>query len=189
MKNLTLILLIFALNLILSCEKPSNFSINSKAYNFVLVDNGSLVSLKDFEKRYKVILLYFGYTHCPDVCPTVLHKLSKAYDELGPYKKYVKVMFITLDPDRDTPAVADQYAKFFNPAFSGLSGSKKDIEEVAKKYNVIYKIVPSKSQGYLIDHSDNIYLIYHNKLNAIFTNESQNPNNIAKYIIDLLDKH
>lgn len=187
-RKLTLLMCILSLYSILSCEKPQNFSIKGKTYNFVLMNKDKSVSLKDYEKRYKVILLYFGYTHCPDVCPTVLHKLSVMYNDLGSYKKYVKVIFITLDPKRDTPDIADTYAKFFNKDFTGLSGTQDAIEKTAKAYGVLYKIVPSKSEGYLIDHSDNIYLIYNKSLETIFQDKDQNPMYMASYIKKLLNK-
>ncbi len=120
------------------------------------------------------------------MCPTVLHKLSTMYNSLGQYKKDVKVIFITLDPHRDTPKIADSYAKFFNKDFTGLSGDQNIIKKVATAYGVVYKVVPSKSEGYLIDHSDNIYLIYNKSLKTVFTNENQNPQYMASYIKKLI---
>ncbi len=172
--------------LIASCERPPNTSLNAKPYDFVLTDNDKLLSLENEEKKYKVILLYFGYTHCPDVCPTVLHKLSDMYNLLGSYQKNVKVIFITLDPKRDTPAIVSEYVKFFNKDFTGLSGSENAIKKTAKAYGVVYKVVPSKSEGYLIDHSDNIYVIYNKSLKTVFFDKDQGPYYMASYIKELL---
>jgi protein SCO1/2 len=108
------------------------------------------------------------------------------YNTLGDDKKYVKVVFITLDPKRDTPNIADEYAKFFNKNFSGLSGDPGYIKKVADSYGVVYKIVPSKTQGYLIDHTDNIYVIYNKSLKTIFFDKDQNPSYMASYIKHLL---
>ena len=118
--------------MLFSCEKPVNQSINAKPFDFKLLSGNKEVSLKDYENRYKVVLIYFGYIHCPDICPTVLHRLSSMYNMLGDDKKYVKVVFITLDPKRDTPNIADEYAKFFNKDFSGLSGDPGYIKKLLK---------------------------------------------------------
>jgi len=185
-RKLTLIFVVIFSILLFSCEKLVNPSINAKPFDFKLLSGNKEVSLKDYEKRYKVVLIYFGYTHCPDVCPTVLHRLSSMYNMLGDDKKYVKVVFITLDPKRDTPNIADEYAKFFNKNFSGLSGDPGYIKKVADSYGVVYKIVPSKTQGYLIDHTDNIYVIYNKSLKTIFFDKDQNPSYMASYIKHLL---
>ncbi|GAB6078630.1 SCO family protein [Hydrogenobaculum acidophilum] len=186
MRKLTLIFVSIFSILLFSCEKPQNIDIKGRPFNFKLLSKDKQVSLKDYEKRYKVILIYFGYTHCPDVCPTVLHRLSSMYDMLGSDRKYVKVLFITLDPKRDTPSIANEYAKFFNKNFSGLSGNPNYIKKVADNYGVVYKIVPSKTEGYLIDHTDNIYVIYNKSLKTIFFDKDQNPAYMASYIKKLL---
>ncbi len=186
MRKLTLIFVVIFSILFFSCEKQVNPSINAKPFNFKLFSGNKEISLKDYENRYKVILIYFGYTHCPDVCPTVLHRLSSMYDMLGNDRKYVKVLFITLDPKRDTPKIANKYAKFFNKDFSGLSGNPNYIKKVADSYGVVYKIVPSKTEKYLIDHTDNIYVIYNESLKTIFFDKDQNPTYMASYIKKLL---
>ena len=123
---------------------------------FSLTDaSGARRSLEDF--RGRLVLLYFGYTFCPDVCPTDLLALKAVLDQHG---KNLSVLFITLDPERDTPAQLAAYLPHFDARIVGLTGSAAEIREVADRYKAYYAKVPVKgSAAYLVDHSGGVYLL------------------------------
>ena len=127
---------------------------------FTLVDQtGKTVTDQDFRGRY--MLVFFGFTHCPDVCPAELQVMSAALDALGPKADGVVPIFITLDPERDTQAAMGAYVKNFGPRFVGLTGSSEQIAAAAKAYRVAYsKFQQDKtSSDYSIDHSALVYLM------------------------------
>jgi protein SCO1/2 len=127
---------------------------------FTLVDQaGKTVTDQDFRGRY--MLVFFGFTHCPDICPAELQVMSAALDELGPKADQVVPVFITLDPERDTQAAMAAYVKNFSPRFVGLTGSPEAIAAAAKAYRVAYsKFQQDKSTSdYSIDHSALVYLM------------------------------
>lgn len=117
---------------------------------------GNIRTLADF--RGKVVVLFFGYVHCPDVCPTTLADLAQVMRLLGPQADRVQVLFVTVDPDRDTPALLAEYVPAFHPSFLGLYGTPQETAEVAKRFNIVYQKQPSAS-GYNVDHSAGSYLI------------------------------
>ncbi len=120
--------------------------------------HGQRRSLEDFHG--KVVVLFFGYTHCPDVCPTTLGELGITLKRLGPDASKVQVLFVTLDPARDTPAVLAQYVPSFNPSFLGLTGTDEEIARAAKSFKVFYKKQESASKaGYTMDHSANTFVL------------------------------
>lgn len=125
--------------------------------DFRLVDHqGRVRTLADF--RGKVVLLNFGYTHCPDICPTTLAGLAAAMERLGAQARQVQVLFVTLDPARDTPALLAGYLPFFHPDFLGLSGDEAATATVARNFRVLYQKQHTGSQaGYSVDHSTGIY--------------------------------
>ena len=126
---------------------------------FTLVDQtGKSITDKDFRGKY--MLIFFGYTYCPDVCPTELQVMMAALDTLGPRAAEVQPIFITIDPDRDTPEVMQSYVENFGPSLVGLTGTAEQIAQVAKAYRVYYaKSGNTKTQDYLMDHSSIIYLM------------------------------
>jgi protein SCO1/2 len=127
---------------------------------FALVDQtGKTVTDQDFRGRY--MLAFFGFTHCPDICPAELQVMSAALDALGPKADSVVPIFITLDPERDTQAAMGAYVKNFGPRFVGLTGSSEQIAAAAKAYRVAYsKFQQDKtSRDYSIDHSALVYLM------------------------------
>ena len=127
---------------------------------FSLVDqNGKRVSEKTYAGKF--MLVYFGYTFCPDVCPTELQVMSTALDLLGSQAKRIQPIFITIDPARDTAAVLADYMSNFHDSFIGLTGTPQEIRAVTKKYRVYYAKVKEKGSGedYLMDHSSIIYLM------------------------------
>ena len=108
----------------------------------------------------KVVLLYFGYTFCPDACPTDLKSIADAIEILGPDGRRIQPVFITLDPQRDKPAQIGRYAESFNPSFAALSGTEDEIRRVALSYKVFYeKVSVSGSDQYLIDHTSFTYAL------------------------------
>jgi len=128
--------------------------------------DGSELTLSRF--RGKVVVLEFGFTHCPTVCPVTLGNLRRAVDELGPSAKDVQVVFVTVDPERDTPERLRQYLEFFNPAFLGATGMSADLDSrsaeidvVQKAYGVFAQRTPL-SGGYDVHHSSSVYLIDRN---------------------------
>ncbi len=106
------------------------------------------------EFRGKVVVLFFGFMQCPDVCPTTLSEAAAALKELGPKADEVQVLFITVDPERDTPELLAQYVTAFHPKFLGLRGNDKELEQAAKLFKVYYAKSPSPTgDGYSMDHS------------------------------------
>ena len=113
-------------------------------------------SLADFSG--KVVVLFFGYTHCPDFCPTTLSDLAQVMRLLGKDAERVQVLFVTLDPERDTRELLAQYAPAFYPSFLGLSGDVQATREAAKAFGVSYQKQGGKN-GYTLDHSTGTYII------------------------------
>ncbi len=135
---------------------------------FSLTDqNGTARHDSDF--RGKLMLVYFGYVYCPDICPTTLAAMSQALDQLGPESDQVQPIFITVDPERDTPAQLKLYAANFHPRLLALTGSADQVAAAEKDYRVYAKKVPEPGQAdYLMDHSSFIYLMDRNgKLAAL----------------------
>jgi protein SCO1 len=127
---------------------------------FQLVDSaGHPVTDQAFRGKY--MLVYFGYTFCPDVCPTTLSDVATALDKLGPRAEQLQPLFITVDPQRDTPAVVGQYAANFSPRLVGLTGTPDQIATVAREYHVYYArhTTGSKPGDYSMDHSSILYLM------------------------------
>jgi cytochrome oxidase Cu insertion factor (SCO1/SenC/PrrC family) len=129
------------------------------AGNFTLTDqDGQPFQLARL--RGKVALLFFGYTSCPDACPTTLSKLSRVYKMLDPEADRVITLFVSVDPGRDTPSVLKEYLKYFRVNSVGLTGTKEEIDSVVRKYGARYEIEKSDSAaGYHINHSTDLYLL------------------------------
>jgi protein SCO1 len=119
--------------------------------------DGQAVTDQDF--RGRPFLAFFGFTHCPDVCPTTLFEVSEIFRNLGPDADRVRAIFFTVDPERDTPAALKEYLSSFDPRLSGLTGSLEDIAAVAKSYRAIYRKVPLEQGGYTMDHTAIVYLM------------------------------
>ena len=126
---------------------------------FALTDqNGVVRTEKDYRGKY--MLVFFGYTYCPDVCPTTLAVMSAALDKLGAQADRIVPLFITVDPKRDTPEKLKSYLASFGPRFIGLTGDPKDIAAVAKEYRVYYREHAAENGGeYTVDHSGVVYLM------------------------------
>ena len=120
--------------------------------------DGRTVTDADFRGRW--MLVYFGYTHCPDACPTALQDMANAVDALGPdAARRVALVFITIDPERDTPALMQDYVGAFDAPITGLSGTPEQIATAARGYRVYYAKHPRDDGGYDMDHSSIIYLM------------------------------
>ncbi|WP_341313332.1 SCO family protein [Paraburkholderia sp. IMGN_8] len=130
------------------------------ASNFSLPDtDGKIRTMADY--KGKVVVLFFGYTHCPDVCPTTMAELSQALKELGPEDaKRVQVLFVTIDPERDTSALLAQYVPAFNPTFVGLRpADQAQLTKITKDFRVYYAKVPGKTpDSYTMDHTAASYV-------------------------------
>ncbi len=107
----------------------------------------------------KVQLVFFGFTQCPDICPTALAELSEVMRSLGDQASRVQVLMITVDPERDTPEVLRAYVSGFNPSFLGLTGTPAQIKQVAASFKAYYAKAPAAKGGYTMDHSSSFYLL------------------------------
>lgn len=116
------------------------------------------VRLQDY--RGRIVLLFFGYTHCPDVCPTGLYTLKQAVEGLGKSGDQAQVIMVSVDPQRDSPDHLAQYMRYFDPRFVGLSGTPEEVDKVARQYRVFYRRGDSTRQGeYLVSHSAYVYAL------------------------------
>jgi protein SCO1 len=143
-------------------DKPSfrNTDITGAEFarEFALTDhNGQARTLADF--KGKAVVVFFGFTQCPDVCPTTLAEMTEAVKQLGADGNKLQVLFITIDPERDTPELLKKYVPAFHPSFLGLTGSAEAIAKVAKEFKVFYQKSPGKTPGsYTMDHTANSYV-------------------------------
>ena len=152
---------------------------------FHLVDqDGKTVTDADLKGKWS--LVYFVYTHCPDACPTALNDISIALDELGPKRSAVRPVFITVDPERDTPDVLKSYVTSFDAPILALTGTPQEIAQAAKGYRVYYAKHPEPGGDYSMDHSSVIYVMDpEGRFTASFTHESS-PEEIAERLKKLL---
>ena len=120
--------------------------------------DGKPRALADF--RGKVVVLFFGFTHCPDICPTTLADVAAVLKKLGPDAARVQVLFVTLDPERDTPEVLAKYVPAFDASFLGLTGDAAATQRAAKEFKIFYEKRPGSAPGaYTVDHSAQSYVI------------------------------
>ena len=147
-------------------------------------DNGK--PFTDVDLKGKWHLVFFGYTHCPDVCPTALNDLSLALNKLGAKKSKVGIVFISVDPERDTPAVLKSYVESFDGPIVGLTGTPAAVAQVAQDYKVYYAKHPRADGGYDMDHSALIYVMDpQGRFTATFTPDTP-PDDIAARLRKLL---
>lgn len=156
------------------------------ARDFQLTDhNGKPRTLADF--RGKVVVVFFGYTQCPDVCPTTMAEMSEVMKSLGPDADRVQVLFITIDPERDTPQLLAQYVPSFDKRFLGLTGTPAEIDKVAKEFRVFYQKVPGKQPGsYTMDHTAGSYVFDPKGRIRLFVKHGGGPEPIAQDIKRIL---
>lgn len=149
------------------------------ARDFALPDhNGKLRTLADFHG--KAVLVFFGFTHCPDVCPTTLSEMASVMQQLGPDAERVQVLFISVDPERDTPQILSQYVPAFHPSFLGLVGNAAQTEAVVKEFKAFYQKVPGKEPGsYTVDHTAGSYVFDPEGRIRLFVRHGQGAEPIA----------
>jgi protein SCO1/2 len=178
---------------VLGCSpKPSFKNVDitgSTAFgnNFSLLDtNGNTKTMADY--KGKVVVVFFGFTQCPDVCPTTLTEMDEAFKLLGPKADKVQVIFITVDPERDTASVLAQYVPAFNPRFIGLRpADEAGLEKVAKDFRIYYKKVPgSKPGSYTMDHSAGSYVFDQNGQLRLYIKHAQGPEVLAHDLKNIL---
>jgi protein SCO1/2 len=150
---------VLAVVLLVSGRMPAPVTTAASAVggSFRLLDqNGKTVTDADLKGR--PFLVFFGFTHCPDICPTTLFEVSEVLRQLGPDAGRARALFVTVDPERDTPEKLKDYLSSFDPHLIGLTGSPDAVERVLKAYRVYYKKVPTEG-GYTMDHTALVYLM------------------------------
>ena len=154
--------------------------------DFALTDHtGKPRALADF--RGRVVVMFFGYTHCPDVCPITLAELAAVVKKLGPDGDRVQVLLVTVDPERDTPQVLSQYVTAFNPRFLALRGTAEETARVAKEFKIIYqKIAGVRPDSYTMDHSAGTYIFDTQGRLRLYVSYGQGPEIFAHDIALLL---
>ncbi len=157
------LLAVLALLAIVACSNPgfNNVDITGASYadEFSLTDHtGARRTLADY--RGKVVVIFFGFTQCPDVCPTTLQEMAAVRRELGRDADQVQVLFVTVDPQRDTRDVLAQYVPAFDASFVGLYGTAEELARTAKQFKVFYQKVPGPTEtSYTMDHTAGSYVI------------------------------
>lgn len=190
--GLSLLAMLTALALV-ACKPPgagfSSTDVTGAEFgrDFALTDpQGQPRKLADF--RDKVVVVFFGFTQCPDVCPSTLASMAEVMRDLGPRADKVQVIFITLDPERDTPALLAQYAPAFDRRFLGLLGDAEATVKVAKEFKVFYQKVPGSTPGtYSIDHTAGSYIFDPKGRLRLFVKHGQPKESLVKDIGRLLD--
>ncbi len=154
--------------------------------DFALTDHtGKARTLADF--RGKAVLIFFGYTQCPDVCPTTLATLAEAMRELGPDADRVQVLFVTIDPERDTQELLAHYVPAFDRRFLGLYGDAAATERVAKEFKILYQKQPGSTPGsYTMDHSAGVYIFDPQGRLRLYASHGQGPEVFVHDLRELL---
>jgi protein SCO1/2 len=191
--SLTLLVGLSALLLLSSCNskvEPEFLSTDitnaSFGRDFKLSDhNGDIRSLADF--KGKVVVLFFGYTNCPDICPGIMGKLAGTIKKLGNDSNHVQVLFISVDPEHDTPALLKQYVSTFNPTFLGLSGDLQTTRNIAKEFKIVFqKQTETTHDSYIMEHSTGIYIFDPKGKLRLYVNSGTNMDIISHDILELL---
>ena len=191
MKKIVLLFLI--LICLVSCQNSNQQTFVGKDISSVRMDtafslkdfNGRIRTLEDF--KGKVVVLFFGFTHCPDICPTTLTDLKKTMVLLKDKASAVQVIFITLDPVRDTEDVLKKFIPTFNSSFLGLTGTESDIDKVANQLKIFNKKVNDGSKaGYTIDHSAGLYVIDKKGSIKLHISNGQKPEDLASDLAKLI---
>jgi protein SCO1/2 len=137
--------------------------------------------------RGKAVVIFFGYTQCPDVCPTTLAELAEVMKRLGPDADRVQVLFVTVDPQRDTPELLSQYVPAFDPRFAGLWGDAAATERTAKEFKIVYQKQPGATPGtYSVDHSAGTYIYDPQGRLRLYVSYGQGPDVFAHDLRELL---
>ena len=155
-------------------------------HDFALADHtGKPRALADF--RGKVVVMFFGFTHCPDVCPTTLAELATVMKKLGADGDRVQVLLVTVDPERDTPQILSQYVTAFDPRFLALRGTAEETGQVAKEFKIIYqKVAGARPDSYSMDQSAGTYIFDTRGRLRVYVSYGQGPEVFAHDIALLL---
>ena len=188
----TFVMVLMTLALVACSPKPEfkNIDITGASgfgSDFSLLDvDGKTRTLADF--KGKVVVMFFGYTQCPDVCPTTLTEMQQTMVLLGPQADKVQVLFVTVDPARDTAAILKQYVPSFDPRFIGLRpADEAALEKVTKDFKIYNKKVPGLSQGsYTIDHTAGSYVFDPEGHLRLYIKHAQGPETLAHDLKELL---
>ena len=166
--------------------RSSDITGSSFGRDFALTDhNGKQRTLADY--RGKAVVVFFGFTQCPDACPTTLAALAEAMQKLGSDADRVQVLFVTVDPARDTPELLAQYVPAFDSRFAGLYGDAAATERVAKEFKVIYQKQPGATPGaYTVDHSTGTYVFDPQGRLRLYVSHGQGPEVFAHDLRELL---
>jgi protein SCO1/2 len=155
------------------------------SFRMMRANDGAPVTADSY--RGKVVLLYFGYTHCPDECPTTLTNLANALRDLGPRATDVRVLFVSVDPQRDTLPILKAYASTFAPQIDGLRGTDDQIAALARRYRVLYRVTPSSgAKEPEVMHSDSTFFFDPSGHARFVTTRTDDANAIAKDMRGLL---
>jgi protein SCO1 len=151
----------------------------------LMTSDGHAVTEASF--RGKWLLIYFGYTFCADVCPGTLMSMAEAMKKLGPLAEKVQPLFITLDPERDTPEKIGEYVKDFDPRFVGLVGSQQQIADTAREFHVYYRVRQLGHGEYVLDHSSFIYLMDRNGTFVSLLNGDLPGHEVAEHLSQFIN--
>ncbi|HTP78729.1 MAG TPA: SCO family protein [Rhizomicrobium sp.] len=155
---------------------------------FSLTRAGDGVPVHGSDYRGKVVVLYFGYTHCPDICPATLANLAAAIEKLGARADDVRVLFVTVDPDRDTPPILAGYARSFAPQVQGLRGTPDQLTDVARRYRVVYSVTPdAPGHPYEVMHSAAAFFFDRNGRARLVATKTDDVAGLAADLHGLLD--
>ena len=185
------ILLLLVASLLTACSPPARFNATDLSgidwgKDFALTDhNGTPRRLADFKGR--AVLMFFGYTQCPDVCPTTMSNMRELMARLGPEAERVQVLFVTVDPERDTPQLLAQYVPAFHPSFLGLYGDAAVTAATAREFKIFYNKQPGSTPGaYTVDHTAGTYLFDPRGRLRLYVRHGETPERMAQDIKRLL---
>lgn len=158
-----------AVSLLTACDKPQPGNVPKLSFNSVDITGAEYarkLSLKDVDGRQrdlaefkgKVVFLFFGFTQCPDVCPTTMAELAEVRRRLGPDGDRIQGVFVSIDPERDKPEVLKGYLQGMDPSFIGLTGTPQDIEAAGREFKIFYQKVPTSGGNYTMDHTAGAYV-------------------------------
>lgn len=193
MKFLRFFLLVILCVVLTACSPKSEFKnidiTGSTAFgkDFSLLDpDGKVRTLADF--KGKVVVMFFGYTQCPDICPTTLTEMQQVMALMGPQSDKVQVLFVTVDPERDTAEILKQYVPAFDPRFLGLRpADEAALEKVTKDFKIYYKKVPGSKPGtYTMDHTAGSYAFDPEGRLRLYIKHAQGPETLAHDLKELL---
>lgn len=189
---LPIVALVLALAMSLAgCAKPQSWALNDISGHLPDLDftltgaDGKPLHGSDF--RGKIVLLYFGFTHCPDVCPLTLTHLHQVMGRLGPASDDVRILFVSVDPRRDTPEVLSQYVHAFDKHAVGATGSARDLRAMAKRYRVAFDLKKPDAYGnYEVSHSSAVFIFDRNGKARLLTISADDTDGLVRDITQLL---